>query len=62
MVDPLMKKLLKNLGKEALDDQNQEFITTYCGQLALYFLYRINNDDSFDIIISELKNVNRYLI
>ena len=46
----------------ASDDQNQKFGTRCCGQLALYFLYRINNGDPFDKIISELKNADRYLI
>ena len=46
----------------ASDDQNQKFGSTYCGQLALYFLYRINNGDSIEQIISELKNAHRYLI
>ena len=46
----------------ASDDQNQKFGSSYCGQLALYFLYRINSGVSIEQIISELKNAHRYLI
>ena len=46
----------------ASDDQNQKFGTRCCGQLALFFLYRINNGASFDKIILDLKNANRYLV
>ena len=62
---PPDKEIIKKFGKGSIiasDDQNQEFGTTYCGQLALYFLYRINNGEPFDKIISELKNANRHHI
>ena len=62
---PPDEEIIKKFGQGSIiasDDQNQKFGTTYCGQLALYFLYRINNSDTFEEIISELKNANRHLI
>ena len=66
---PPDEEIIKNFGQGSIaslyiasDDQNQKFGTTYCGQLALYFLYRTNNDGTLEEIISELKNANRYLI
>ena len=59
------EEIIKRFGQGSIiasDDQNQKFGTTYCGQLALYFLYHINNDGTLEEIISELKNANRYLI
>ena len=46
----------------ASDDQNQEFGTTYCGQLALYFLYCMNKGIPFVKIVSELKNADRHCL
>ena len=51
---PPDEEIIKKFGQgstTASDDQNQEFGTTYCGQLALYFLYRINNSDTLEEII-----------
>ena len=62
---PPDEEIIKKFSKGSIiasDDQNQKFGTTYCGQLALYFLYRINNGDTLEEIISEFKNANRYLI
>ena len=55
---PPDEEIVKKFGQRsniASDEQNQKFGTTYCGQLALYFLYCINNDRTLEEIISELK-------
>ena len=51
---PPDKEIIKKFGQGsiiALDDQNQAFGTTYCGQLVLYFLFHINNSDTLEEII-----------
>ena len=62
---PPDQEIINKFGQGSIltsDNQNQKFGTRYCGQLALYFLYRINYGDPFDKIISDLKNADRYLI
>ena len=58
---PPDQEIITKFGKGTIiasDDQNQQFGTTYCGQLALYFLYRINKGDNYKNIILELKNAS----
>ena len=37
------------------EEQIQTFDKKYCGQMALYFLHRINKGDTFDDILEQLK-------
>ena len=44
-------EIIKKFGQGSIiasDDQNQEFGMTCCGQLALYFLYCINNNGTLE--------------
>ena len=61
---PPDEEITKKFGQGSIiasDDQNQKFGTT-CGQQALYFLHRINNNGTLEEIMSELKIANRHLI
>ena len=38
-----------------MEEQIQTFDKKYCGQMALYFLYRIKNGDTYEDILVDLK-------
>ena len=53
---PVLEEIVQTFKSPILGNTSkfQEFDTSYCGQLSLYFLYKINNGKSMEEICLEL--------
>ena len=53
---PVLEEIVQTFKSPILGNTSkfQEFNTSYCGQLSLYFLYKINNEKSMEEICLEL--------
>ena len=53
---PVLEEIVQTFKSPILGNTSkfQEFNTSYCGQLSLYFLYKINNGKSMEEICLEL--------